>query len=161
MARSVVPDAMLSTATRIDRQEQDFWVYSFLIPKSSLLMPAPRLPSSVGSVEDARRVATIGMHAGYLTYGPDVMVAPGRYKVTIKYESEGEVGSWDVVSIAKVLAKGSISDSQGEAAEIVVTVDVPNGANDVQVRTFYTGHGRLAVESLTIDQIDPRPPSNQ
>ena len=36
MARSVVPEAMLSTANRIDRPEQDFWVYSFLIPKSPL-----------------------------------------------------------------------------------------------------------------------------
>ena len=155
MARTVVPEAMLSTANRIDRPEQDFWVYSFLIPKSPLLMPAPKLPSSVGSVEAGRRVATMGTNAGYLTYGPYVMLAPGRYKVTIKYESEGEAGSWDVVSIAEVLAKGSISDTHGVAAEIVVTVDLPNGANDVQVRMFYSGHGRLAVESLSINPIDP------
>jgi hypothetical protein len=75
--------------------------------------------------------------------------------MTIKYESEGDAGSWDVVSIAEVLAKGSISDTHGLAAEIVVTVDLPNGANDVQVRMFYSGHGGLAVESLSIHPINP------
>jgi hypothetical protein len=155
MARSVVPEATLSTTNRIDRPEQDFSVYSFLIPKSPLLIPAPRLPSLVGSVEAGRRVATIGTNAGYLTYGPYVMLDPGRYRMTIKYESEGDAGSWDVVSIAEVLAKGSISDTHGLAAEIVVTVDLPNGANDVQVRMFYSGHGGLAVESLSIHPINP------
>jgi hypothetical protein len=155
MARSVVPEATLSTADRLDRPEQDFFVYSFLIPKSPLLISAPTLPSFVGSVEAGRRVATNGTNAGYLTCGPYVMLDPGRYKVTMKYESEGEAGSWDVVSIAEVLAKGSISDTRGAAAEIVVSLDLPNGAKDFQVRMFYSGHGRLAVERLSINPINP------
>ena len=85
MARSVVPEATPTTANRIDRPEQDFSVYSFLIPKSPLQIPAPRLPSLVGTVEAGRRVATMGTNAGYLTYGPSVMLDPGRYRVTIKY----------------------------------------------------------------------------
>ena len=100
-------------------------------------------------------MATNGTNAGYLTCGPYVMLDPGRYKVTMKYESEGEAGSWDVVSIAEVLAKGSISDTRGAAAEIVVSLDLPNGAKDFQVRMFYSGHGRLAVERLSINPINP------
>ena len=151
MARSVVPEATLSTADRLDRPEQDFFVYSFLIPKSPLLISAPTLPSFVGSVEAGRRVATNGTNAGYLTCGPYVMLDPGRYKVTMKYESEGEAGSWDAVSIPEVLAKGSISDTHGAAAEIAVSLDLPNGAEDFQMRMFYSGHGYLAVESLSIN----------
>ena len=153
IARSVVPEAKLSTADRIDRTEQDFSVYSFLIPKSPLQISASSLPSSIGSVEAGRRVAMMGTNAGYLTYGPCVMLDPGRYKVTIKYESEGDAGSWDLISTAEVFAKGSIADTHGVAAEIVATIDLPNGANDFQVRMFYSGQGRLAVESLDITPI--------
>jgi hypothetical protein len=51
------------------------------------------------------------------------------------------------------LAKGRFADTHGVAAEIVSTLDLPNGANDFQVRMFYSGHGRLAVESLSITPI--------
>ena len=75
--------------------------------------------------------------------------------MTVKYEAEGESGSWDIVSTGGVLAKGSIPDTRGVAANIVVTVDLPNGADDFQVRMFYSGHGSLEVASLGIAPLDP------
>ena len=155
MASSVVPEAILSHASRIDRPEQDVYVYSFNIPRSPLLIPATKLPSSVGLIKASARVASEGTQAGYLIYGPDATLNSGRYEVTVKYEAEGESGSWDVVSTAGILAKGSIPDTHGAAAEIAVTVDLPNGADDFRMRMFYSGHGSLAVLSLGITPLDP------
>jgi hypothetical protein len=152
---SVAPEAILSHASRIDRPEQDVYVYSFNISRSPLVMPATKLPSSVGLIKASVRVAPEGTDAGYLTYGPYATLNPGRYGVTVKYEAEGESGSWDVVSTAGILAKGSIPDTRGAAAEIAVTVDLPDGADDFEVRMFYSGHGSLAVVSLSITPLNP------
>lgn len=150
LASSVVPEATLSRAIRIERPGEDVSIYSFIIPTSPRLIPAAKLPSSVGTVVGSTRVATENTNAGYLTFGPDASLSPGRYEVTVKYESEGETGSWDIVSTAGVLAKGSTPNTHGAVADMAVTVDVPKGAEDFQVRTFYSGHGRLAVLSLGI-----------
>ena len=98
-----------------------------------------------------------GTNAGYLTFGPDASLSPGRYEVMVKYESEGETGSWDIVSRGGVLAKGSTPNTHGAVADMAVTVDVPRGAEDFQVRTFYSGHGSLAVVSLGIKPLNLSP----
>lgn len=157
LASSVVPEAILSHAARISRPGGDISVYNFLIPKSPLLIWGSRLPSLVGSIQGDKRAAADGTNAGVLTYGPYATLNAGRYEVTIKYESESEAGSWDVISTAGVLATGSIPDSHGAVGDIVVTIDLPNDANDFQVRTFYSGHGRLAVESLRIKPLSMSP----
>jgi hypothetical protein len=157
LASSVVPEATLSRAIRIERPGEDVSIYSFIIPTSPRLIPAAQLPSSVGTVVGSTRVATQGTNVGYLTFGPDASLSPGRYDVTVKYESEGETGSWDIVSTAGVLAKGSTPNTHGAVADMAVTVDVPKGAEDFQVRTFYSGHGRLAVVSLGIKPLNLSP----
>ena len=157
LASSVAPGAILSNSSRIDRPGQDVSVYGFIIPRLSLQLPGAKLPSVIGLIDGSTRVAREGENAGYLTYGPHASLSPGRYEVTMKYEAEGETGSWDTVSMAGILAKGRIPDTRGAAADIVITLDFPNGADDFQVRMLYSGHGRLAVESLDIKPLNPRP----
>lgn len=157
MVSSVEPKAILSNSIWIGRPGADVSIYSFLIPESPILTPGPKLPSLVGRVEAGGRVATEGTKAGCLTYGPYAMFDPGRYEVTVKYESEADAGSWDVISAGRVLEKGSIPDSHGVVDDLVVAVDLPKGAEDFQVRTFYSGHGRLAVESLSIKPLSMSP----
>jgi hypothetical protein len=154
IASSGMPELAISDANLIYRSRDDFSVYSFTIPKLPKLIPASKLSSQVGSVESTTRVATQGTNAGYLTLGPYATVDPGRYEVTFKYQSEGESGTWDVVTREKgAVAKGGIPDSHGAAADIVVAIDLPNGADDFHARTWYSGDGRLTVLSLQIRRL--------
>ena len=67
---SVAPEAKLSHASRIDQPQRDVYVYSFIIPRSPLLMPAAKLPSSIGLIKGSARMAPEGTGSGYLVYGP-------------------------------------------------------------------------------------------
>ncbi len=154
---SAVPETRLNRVNRIERSKGDFALYSFTIPKSPVLIPGSKLPSLVGIVEAGARVALEGTGAGYLTYGPYAILDPGHYEVTIKYESEGQTGSWDIITAAGILAKGSIPDTRGTAADIVATIDLPNGAEAFEARTLYSGHGRLSVLNLAIQPITLSP----
>jgi hypothetical protein len=78
------------------------------------------------------------------------MLDPGRYEVTLKYESEGDTGYWDIRAAVGMLQKASIPDTHGEVDELVVEIDLPRGADDFQVVTVYSGHGRLSVLSVGI-----------
>lgn len=147
---STVPEATLVKADRFGWSNGNFTLYGFMVPKSPLLIPCSKLFSLVGSVEGGACVAAEGTIAGYLTYGPYATLDPGRYEVTIRYESEGETGSWDIISVGGKLAKGRIPDTRGRAADITVTIDLPNGADGLETRTMYSGHGRLSVLSLRI-----------
>jgi hypothetical protein len=72
--------------------------------------------------------------------------------VKITYLSEGETGTWDIISGAGAhnLTKGSFAETGGKVADIVVTIDLPDGTNNLEVRTLYSGHGRLSVLRLGI-----------
>ena len=48
LASSVVPEATLSRAIRIERPGEDVSIYSLMMPASPRLIPAAKLPSSVG-----------------------------------------------------------------------------------------------------------------
>jgi hypothetical protein len=147
---SAVPEATFVNSARFGWSKGQFFIYSFMLPVLPLLISGAKLFSLVGNLEDGARVAAEGTKAGYLTYGPYAALEPGRYEVTIKYESQGETGSWDIVSASGTLAKGRISDTQGMAAEIAVTLDLPSGAASLEARTLYSGHGRLSVFSVGI-----------
>ena len=130
---SAVPETTLNKADRFGWSNGNFSLYGFMVPKSPLLIPCSKLFSLVGSVEGGACVAAEGTIAGYLTYGPYATLDPGRYEVTIRYESEGETGSWDIISVGGKLAKGRIPDTRGRAADITVTIDLPNGADGLEL----------------------------
>lgn len=152
------PEAKPSDLNRIYRSK-DFSIYSFDMSKSPLRILGSQLPSLVGSVEDSARVATEGTSPGFLAFGPYAVLDPGRYEVTIKYKSVGATGTWDIVSVSgsNVLAKGNIPDSSGASGDIVVHIDLPNGVEDLEARTFYSGYGRLSVLSVEIRPLIPSP----
>jgi hypothetical protein len=149
---SAFPDARLSGVDWFGQPMGSFAVYRFDVPKM-ILIPGSHLPSLTGKIEGDARAATEGAPSNHLTFGPYVALDRGRYEVTIKYVSEGEAGSWDIVSGASgegLLANGNIPDTGGKVADIVATIDLPNGAKALEARTLYSGHGRLSVLSLTI-----------
>jgi hypothetical protein len=157
MASSMAPAAILSGTTKINRPGGDFSIYNFTIPPPARVILAPELHSAIGVVEGDARVAEEGTAAGYLTDGPYAVLDPGGYEITLKYKAEGETGSWDIVSNSSVFPKGSIPDTRGTTSDLVTTIDLPKGAKDFAVRTFYSGHGRLAVESLSIKPLSVLP----
>ena len=153
-----VPEATPINADRFDWSNGKFSLYSFIVPESPvLLIQGSKLPSLVGRSDGSARVAAEGMNAGYLTFGPYATLNPGNYQVTMKYESEGETGSWDIVTSVGVAAKGGIPDSHGMVADITVTLDLPNGTQLFETRTLYSGHGRLSILSLEIRQLASSP----
>ena len=157
MAASVSPNAILRSVTRIDRPEQDFSLYDFIIPPSPLVIPGAKLLSLVGVEEGNARVAVEGTNAGYLTYGPYAMLSPGRYEITLKYSADGDTGSWDITAMGTVLAKGSIPNTSGATMDVVTTIDLLKDTQNFEVRAFYSGHGRLAIESLSIKPLSAAP----
>lgn len=154
---AAVPEAKLVNADQFPWSSGKFSVYVFLVEKPPvLIIPGSKLPSLVGSIEGDTRVAKEGTPAGCLTYGPYLALDPGRYEVTIKYEAEGKTGSWDVISSAGPLTAGRIPDTHGMIADIAVTIDLPNGAENLEARALYSGHGRLSVKSVGIRQLNSR-----
>lgn len=143
---------MLSEPKLIYRAGSEFSVYRFDIHGWPII-PADQLDSQVGTVEGHARVATEGTSHGALTYGPYASMDAGKYQVTIQYQSQGETGVWDVVSDRTSLVKGPIPDSRGAIADITTTINLPDGAEGFQVRTFYSGHGRLTVFSLRLEPL--------
>ena len=150
MVSSVEPRAMLSSAVRIHRPEADISVYSFLIPEAPLLIPGRKIAVISWNCRGGQARGDGGVERGIPDLRPVRHARSGRYEVTMEYAAEGEAGSWDVLSAARVLDKGKIRDTRGAIEEIALTIDLPNGADDLQVRTYYSGRGRLAVVSLGI-----------
>jgi hypothetical protein len=158
MASTVIPEVVLRSATRIDRPGQDFSIYEFLIIRSSpLVIPGAKLPSAVGVAEGNARIAVEGTKPGHLTFGAFATASRGSYEIVLRYSAEGDVGSWDITSTGTILAKGSIPNTGGSTTDLIRTIDLPEDTQKLEVRTFYSGHGRLVVESLSIKPLSVSP----
>jgi hypothetical protein len=158
-AALAMPEISVQNAKLIYRSNDAFSVYRVDIESLPILIPGAKLYSIVGNVEGSARAAAQGTASGYLTYGPYANFDPGRYEITFKYQAEGDTGSWDVVAGNNVstLAQGVIPDSNGMTNNIVIALDLPNGAVALQARTLYAGRGRLSVQSLGIKRLSGEP----
>jgi hypothetical protein len=136
-------------------------------PTPPRTFPASQLPGEVGHVAGGSRLASSpGDRPGWLTYGPGVSLAPGRYSFTLAYRASapngGVAGSWDVV-VAPVsssstpvgsteLAGGALADDGGRSEQVSRPFVVPSGHAEwtVQVRTVFSGPGSLQIDHLTL-----------
>lgn len=152
-ASAAMAGAMLGRPNLIYRAGTAFSVYSLAIHGWPII-PAYQMDSQVGTVQGHSRVAMEGTSPGALTYGPYASMKPGKYLVTIEYRSQGNTGFWDVVTDRRGLEKANIPNSRGALADITTTINLPDGAEGFQVRTFYSGTGRLIVLSLRLQLLD-------
>ena len=119
---------------------------------------AAQLPSQVGAVARESRVAE-GCAAGYVTYGPYTELFPGAYRGRIYYEAkaaslEETAGKWDLV-LERPGRKDFLTVLNGPLSPESACVEFGFEADSacmVEVRTFYTGAGRLTVHKLTLER---------
>jgi len=133
--------------------------FDFRKPGAEAVFHAMQLPSEVGTVAGESRVAE-GCAAGYVTDGPYTPLYPGAYRGRIYYEakpaaSEAAVGKWDVVLARRghadylIVQEGPLSP-QSDFIEFEFEAD---SACVAEVRTFYSGAGRLTVHKMTLQRV--------
>lgn len=148
----------------------------FLIAAASVIILIPpatsfwsiepeNLPSQVGSLMDKSRIAKDGeTSAGYLMYGPYVLLLTGKYEATLEYESNYQSPSlapqFDIVydTGAKVVFKTNLppSDANGGKFKYQFSVDdAVSMRKPFEFRVWYTGSGTLMVKRLTIAYLSP------
>jgi hypothetical protein len=131
----------------------------FRKPGAEVTFHAAQLPGEVGTAAGESRVAE-GCAAGYVTDGSYTLLYPGAYRCRIYYEakaaaSEAAVGKWDVVLDRRghkdylIVQEGPLSP-QSDCVEFEFEADSTSVA---EVRTFYSGAGRLMVYKLTLQRM--------
>ncbi len=116
------------------------------------------LPGKVGRVEGTSKIAEEGKdEAGFLTYGPYVILSSGNYKVNIKYSATSNAsGGWDFAfSGAPSLIKyGKLPfSSGGEVFSEKLTILKEDAGKPLEIRISYTAKGTLKVAEIVIVNI--------
>ncbi len=124
--------------------------------------PAAILPSQIGQLEaDALQVRGSDK-TGFVSYGPYVRLAQGRYQISIQYRStaalDREVGYWDVVSgnaggDIQTHANGKIMGSANQLNMISFEIDVSQGKRSIEIRNYYAGVSDLAIYKIRITPV--------
>lgn len=99
---------------------------------------------------------------GYLTFGPYVVLEPGKYRFAVDYSSaapdRATVGKWDVVLTRggkiTVLDSGAIRGTQARGARLqgIFSVDHGEAAPSMELRTLSHGGSVLQIHRLQIDK---------
>lgn len=141
---------------------EQVWIYSAglplpdvppRLPADGVILMAAELPSMTGRAEGTARVAQQGQdEAGFLSYGPYLSLPAGRYEVRLRYLSEGTGHRWDVVKggARQHLAGGPLPATADAVDTVSVVLDLPDGATDLEVRTVYSGAGRLELYDVQV-----------
>jgi hypothetical protein len=129
---------------------------------SALVFAARSLPSAIGWPE-ADALAASGATSGYLSFGPYIPLASGRFHFAFDYSATSSarehVGHWDVFipSLNTVIASGNIKAGvQRGSIEGTFSIDDDTDNENIEIRTFYNGDetARLSIRSLSIKRID-------
>src|SRR5262249_3812173 len=114
---------------------------------------AEKLLSLTGIVDGTSRSAIAGQTpGGFLTFGPYAMLAPGKYEITIEYGPSAGTQKWDVAvgGEGRVVASGVFAPTDDVDARVIVPFDQQGITRALQVRSLFSGIGRLTVRSITI-----------
>jgi hypothetical protein len=121
---------------------------------------ADLLPSQVGTQDSTGRVAREG-EAGYLIYGPYVLLLEGSYEASLEYES-GEMAApqFDIVydTGTKVIARVELPPSAVNGGTFKYRFSIDRGLSmkkPLELRVWYGGSGRLKVKRLRIAYLNP------
>jgi hypothetical protein len=126
---------------------------------------ADLLPSEVGTKGFESRIAREGESgAGYLTFGPYVVLLEGQYEVTVEYESgttsTTQAPQFDIVyDIQRIVApKMSLPPSSTNGGKFKYDFRVDKEISmkkQLEFRVWYTGSGNLLMKRLTIAYLRP------
>ena len=125
-------------------------------PSLILKLTAAELPSQIGSVDGEARMAVAGAApAGALTFGPYTTLAAGKYEVQIGYGPSRGSQSWDIVGIGPRqqplnIAAGEFPVTEQNDAVLKVPIELKTAVRGLEVRSKFSGSGRLTVRSLRI-----------
>lgn len=128
-----------------------------------LILPAKKLPSSIGEVVKTERISSSKDGQGFLSYGPYIKLESGHYKFTLFYSGRSNqadkiLGYWDIgrfvsASSSMVLHKADLPIGENSVAEI--TVQIPEeGIELLEVRTWFNGSGTMTMKKIEIEKID-------
>jgi hypothetical protein len=120
---------------------------------------AADLPGQIGDIIGTSRSVQEGP-AGFLAYGPYIELFLGDYRFELDYEShspeEEPAGKWDVLfhpsttSSPDIIADGLLT---GHGSNTITGRFAIREPGEIEIRTFYTGHGSLKVNRLLIKRI--------
>ncbi|MDA8170380.1 MAG: glycosyltransferase 87 family protein [Nitrospiraceae bacterium] len=113
-----------------------------------------QLPGNTGKISGNVRIAEEGKDkGGALTYGPYVELAPGEYKVKLKYSAtSGESGLWDMIfqGANSVLKSGKLPASGKGVLSETIKISGEDAGKPLEIRAWYTGKGSLEVGKIEI-----------
>ncbi len=125
--------------------------------RKELRIPAASLPSTFGpeTISGEGRKIKGPASLAYLTFGPYVSIARGKYRVVIRYGEVSGTQDWDVVAPfpeegLRVLARGVFSATKENGQEIAAEIDVPQDVMNLEVRTRFSGQGSLVIDAISI-----------
>jgi hypothetical protein len=129
---------------------------------------ASQLPSQfTDNVVANSRVASESTAAGFLTFGPYIVLPEGRYQFSIAYSSQApvttQVAHWesalrDVTKAPpkeEIRADGALFGTEGRDKTLEGSFSIPKrfAKNVTEVRVFFLGKKNLTVRSLTIKKV--------
>jgi hypothetical protein len=152
--------------SHLQNEGGELWVSEFRISKwigvplqlkegqrqpTSVAISAKQLPSLVGNVEGDARVAIGGQTPeGLLSFGPYASMMAGKYLAEIEYGPSEDAQTWDIIVGNRTIAKGVFDQTSAISARVTVPVELATDTNGFQVRSRFSGSGRLVVRSVII-----------
>jgi len=127
-----------------------------------LLILGANLPGITGKKEGLVRIAKdVVDKQGFLSYGPYVDLDGGLYKIVIKYSAKSDnsdaVGTFDIGRFnvpPKDIVLYKVNLKVIEAGMVEAIIKIPNeGLQQVEFRTWFSGHGQLTVKSIEIEKL--------
>ena len=120
--------------------------------------PADVLPTQIGVLRDGRMVPSAIDKQGFLTYGPYIVLPPGRYHYAIDYASHSapsqQVGKWDIVTSgangSREKAAGLLAGTGGASARVEGVFSVDDEKLPLEIRTFFMGGGNLQIIGIAL-----------
>ncbi|MGD9661370.1 MAG: hypothetical protein AB7U63_08855 [Porticoccaceae bacterium] len=143
--------------------QEEVWLYDQSLPLPlpkkiiaslgrNIELPASELPGSGVVVGQSRVAEQAVAPAGALTYGPYANFSRGSYRIGIHYSAVGEGHGWDIIANqgAEVVTGGALPASSDQPSQQWVDLVLNQGLSDVEIRTFFSGQGRLEIHTIEI-----------
>ena len=120
--------------------------------------PASALPTQIGRLQDDRLVPAAPDKPGFLSYGPYIVLPPGRYHYAIAYASQAgatqEAGRWDIVlNGGREIASGALRGTGGAIERIEGEFDTDGAKLPLEIRTYFPGHRDLQLVGIALRKI--------
>jgi hypothetical protein len=154
-----------SAANEADWKASGLPVNPVTISANSEWKPS-ELPTRIGHVVNGRLVPVKPAEAGHLSFGPYIVLPPGRYHYAIDYASDSQpaqqVGRWDVslggsMAAMPPIAAGALPGTSGQAKRVEGEFTAGDWHAPLEIRTFFIGGGDLQLIGISLDKVEPAP----